>query len=65
MVLVAFIACIVKKPDIDEEDGASEDINNVIAAHDEEMLHKDHEELDGIAIFLFLLRPYKNSIPNS
>ncbi|XP_063443914.1 polycystin-1-like protein 2 [Mytilus trossulus] len=48
MVLVAFIACIVKKPDIDEEDGASEDINNVIAAHDEEMLHKDHEELDAI-----------------
>ncbi|CAG2212605.1 PKD1L2 [Mytilus edulis] len=40
MVLVAFIACIVKKPDIDEEDGATEDINNVIAAHDEEMLQK-------------------------
>ena len=47
MCLVAFIACILKKPDIEEEDGAGEDINNVIVAHDEEMLHKGHEELDG------------------
>lgn len=54
MCLVAFIACVLKKPDIDEEDGASEDINNVIAAHDEEMLNKGHEELDGkISIIIF------------
>lgn len=47
MCLVAFIACILKKPDIEEEDGAGEDLNNVIAAHDEEMLHKNNDELDG------------------
>jgi hypothetical protein len=47
MCLVAFIACILKKPDIEEEDGVGEDLNNVIAAHDEEMLHKNNDELDG------------------
>lgn len=50
MCLVAFIACILKKPDIEEEDGAGEDLNNVIAAHDEEMLHKNNDELDGNSV---------------
>ena len=61
MCLVAFIACILKKPDIEEEDGAGEDINNVIVAHDEEMLHKGHEELDG-NLFQYPRWPYLMSI---
>ncbi|KAK3090847.1 hypothetical protein FSP39_015186 [Pinctada imbricata] len=46
--IVAFIACILKKPEIDEED-TNEDLNNVIAAHDEEFLNKDSRTIDDIA----------------
>ncbi|OWF47600.1 Polycystic kidney disease and receptor for egg jelly-related protein [Mizuhopecten yessoensis] len=48
-VLVAFIACILKKPDLDDED-PGEDLNNVIAAHDEEFTAKSNTAIDEIAL---------------
>lgn len=47
MFLVAFIACILKKPSLDEED-TNEDLNNVIAAHDEEFIGKDNGTIEGL-----------------
>lgn len=47
MFLVAFIACILKKPALDEED-TNEDLNNVIAAHDEEFIGKDNGTIEGL-----------------
>jgi len=44
--LVAFIACVLKKPELEEEDNG-EDLNNVIAAHDEEFTKKDNKTIDG------------------
>ena len=49
MFLVAFIACILKKPSLDEED-TNEDLNNVIAAHDEEFIGKDNGTIEGTCI---------------
>lgn len=49
MFLVAFIACILKKPALDEED-TNEDLNNVIAAHDEEFIGKDNGTIEGLTL---------------
>ncbi|XP_060067156.1 uncharacterized protein LOC132547416 [Ylistrum balloti] len=47
--LVAFIACVLKKPDLSDED-PGEDLNNVIAAHDEEFMAKSNTAIDEIAL---------------
>ncbi|XP_069123478.1 uncharacterized protein [Argopecten irradians] len=46
--LVTFVACIIKKPDLSDED-PGEDLNNVIAAHDEEFMAKSNTAIDEIA----------------
>ena len=46
--LVAFIACVLKKPDLEEEGDTSDALNNAIAAHDEEITIKGHEFIDGM-----------------
>ena len=60
MFLVAFIACILKKPSLDEED-TNEDLNNVIAAHDEEFIGKDNGTIEGLSPLSELLALFCNN----
>lgn len=46
--MVAFVACILKKPEINEEDGLEDEIN---PAHDEEVLAKTPENITGTVLF--------------
>ena len=45
--LVAFIACVLKKPDLDEEGDCSDELNNAIAAQDEVLLTKGQDAVSG------------------
>ncbi|KAL4239723.1 hypothetical protein ACF0H5_000526 [Mactra antiquata] len=47
--LVAFIACVLKKPDLDEEGDCTDELRNAIAKYDEEVSAKGASAIDEIA----------------
>lgn len=49
LLLVTFIACVLKKPDLDEDD-TGDDVNNILAP-DEEALAKKDANITGMYIF--------------
>ena len=57
--LVAFIACVLKKPDLDEEGDCTDQLNKAIAAHDEELTTKGADAIDGKN------KPKKSNVFNS
>ena len=44
---MAFIACVLKKPDLEEEGDCSDELNNAIAAQDEVLETKGQEAVSG------------------
>ncbi|WAQ97174.1 PKD2-like protein [Mya arenaria] len=47
--LVAFIACVLKKPDLDEESDCTNELNQAIATHEAQVSSKGSEAIDEIA----------------
>ncbi|XP_053382148.1 uncharacterized protein LOC123562231 [Mercenaria mercenaria] len=47
--LVAFIACVLKKPDLGEEGDCTAELNNAISRHEEEVYAKGSAAIDEIA----------------
>jgi len=48
--LVAFIACVLKKPDLDEEADCTNELNQAIATHDAQVAAKGDEAVEGKCI---------------
>lgn len=48
--LVAFIACVLKKPDLDEDGDCTNELNNAISKHEEEVYAKGSSVIDGIEL---------------
>ena len=49
---MAFIACVLKKPDLGEEGDCTAELNNAISRHEEEVYAKGASAIDGPYLYI-------------